>query len=214
MRILITAGPTREYIDRVRFISNASSGRMGYAVATTALAAGHEVTLLAGPTALKKSPAGVKVVHFISVAELRAALDEHFDACDALVMAAAVGDFTVANPSETKLSRKAGPVTLTLQPTEDLLAGLSQRKRPGQIVVAFAVEVGRREEIERKARRELAEKGADLTVVNTPDAMAADKSTACILTAEGTLLPWATRTKKQLADEILAVLTEKTGDFK
>ncbi|MCD4823998.1 MAG: hypothetical protein K8S55_05285 [Phycisphaerae bacterium] len=205
MKILITAGPTREYIDSVRYISNASSGLMGFAVAAAAVAAGHDVTLLVGP-GLADPPAGVVVVPFVSVADLQAGLDEHFDDCDALVMAAAVGDFHVANPAETKLSRKAGPVTIELLPTEDLLAGVAGRKRPGQTVVAFAVEDGTPEEIQAKARAELAAKRADFSVVNTPEAMGAAASLACILTAETILLPWAHREKRELARHIIKLL--------
>ncbi len=124
MKVLVTAGPTREHIDAVRFITNASSGRMGYAVAAAAAEAGMEVTLLSGPVALA-TPGGCEVVRFVTVAELKAALEARFAACDALVMAAAVGDFTVDRVASGKLHRDTGPLTLTLRPTPDLLAGLA-----------------------------------------------------------------------------------------
>ncbi len=127
MRVLITAGPTRTYIDPVRFITNASSGKMGYAIARAALAAGHEVVLLTGPVSLRK-PAGAKVVPFITVEELREAMNAHFDACDALVMAAAVGDFAVPETQAAKLRRAAGPVKLELLPTPDLLEEVTRRR--------------------------------------------------------------------------------------
>ncbi len=205
MRVLVTAGPTREYIDSVRFITNASSGRMGYAVAEAAITAGHDVTLLTGPIA-SAPPAGCRVVGFTSVDDLKGALHESFDACDALVMAAAVGDYRPENTVAEKLSRRDGPITLRLFPTEDLLVGLRSRKRRGQVVVAFAVEQGVRERIEAKAREELADKGADYVVVNTPAAMAVERSDACILSAAGVVLPWADRAKDELAAEIVKLL--------
>ena len=106
MHFLITAGGTREYIDPVRFISNASSGRMGYALARAALKAGHKVTLITAPTALKP-PAGARVVRVQTAAEMFRAVKEHFPACDCLIMAAAVSDYTPARPSKTKLKKQA-----------------------------------------------------------------------------------------------------------
>ena len=202
MRVIVTAGPTREYIDSVRFISNASSGKMGYACAAAAVAAGCEVTLLTGPVCLAP-PAGCEVVRFESVGELQQALDERFDACDGLIMAAAVGDFTV-EPRAGKIPRAAGPVDITLTPTPDVLAGLGGRRRADQVLVAFAVETGRREE---KAQAELAAKNCDYVVVNTPAAMGADESEACILSPGGVILPWSRRTKSALADEIVKLLS-------
>jgi phosphopantothenoylcysteine decarboxylase/phosphopantothenate--cysteine ligase len=207
MNIIVTAGPTREYIDDVRFITNASSGRMGYAVAAAASEAGHEVTLLSGPVRLA-APEGVALEQFISVGDLQASLGERFASCDALVMAAAVGDFTPVRRVAGKLPRRDGPVNLTLVPTEDVLAGVAGGKKPGQWVVAFAVETGERQAIEAKARAELAAKHADMVVLNTPAAMDAEASEATILTAEGAVLPWANRSKADLAGEIIRAIEE------
>jgi len=205
MRILVTAGPTREHIDAVRFITNASSGRMGYAVAAAAARAGHEVTLLTGPVALP-IPEGCDGVPFVSVEDLKRELDRRFADCDALVMAAAVGDFRPEAKVAGKIPRRGGPITLRLAPTEDVLAAVAASKRPGQIVVAFSVEEGPPAEIEAKAQEEMAAKSADYVVVNTPAAMAAKQSEACILSRSGPVLPWARRTKSQLADEIVKLL--------
>jgi len=205
MRVLVTAGPTREHIDPVRFITNASSGRMGYAVAAAAVDAGHEVTLLCGPVSLP-APDGCEVAGFVSVADLKAALEEHFEACDALVMTAAVGDFRVEKPGSGKLPRSGGPVTLSLIPTEDVLAPVAANKRDDQIVIAFAVEDPPHEAAEAKACSEMAVKNADYVVVNTPAAIAAEASDACILSIDETALPWAERPKRDLAGEIVALL--------
>lgn len=208
MRVLVTAGPTRERIDAVRFITNASSGRMGCAVAAAAVAAGYQVTLLLGPCPAWP-PGGCRVARFVSVADLKARLEEHLPGCDALVMAAAVGDFTVAAPIAGKIKRSAGPVTIRLEPTEDLLAALAARKRPGQVVVAFAVEEGSPEAVEAAARAKMAGKGADLIVANTSAALGAEETQACVLSPAGTVLPWASRSKELLAGEILALLARE-----
>jgi phosphopantothenoylcysteine decarboxylase/phosphopantothenate--cysteine ligase len=205
MKLLVTAGPTREPIDAVRFITNASSGQMGYAVAAAGVAAGMEVTLLSGPVALA-APAGCEIVHFITVADLKGSLESRFTGCDALVMAAAVGDFAVRKTAEGKLHRAAGPVTVTLVPTEDLLGGLAARKRPGQRIVAFAVEEPPPDRAQAAAAGKLAPKGADFIVVNTPAAMAADTSEAAILSPTGVVLPWARRPKTDLARQIIRLL--------
>jgi phosphopantothenoylcysteine decarboxylase/phosphopantothenate--cysteine ligase len=210
MRIIVTAGPTREHIDSVRFITNASSGQMGCAVAAAAVRAGHEVTLLLGEgssVCLEEAElAKIAIAPFVSVQDLKAALEQRFAACDALVMAAAVGDFRPEKALPFKLRRRSGPVTIKLYPTEDILADLGRHKQAGQVIVAFAVEDAAPETIEAKARGEMIEKNADFVVVNTPAAMAADHSYACILSRDATVLPWADRAKETLAEEIVSLL--------
>jgi len=201
-KVLVTAGPTREPIDAVRFITNASSGKMGYAVAAAAAAAGHDVTLLSGPVALAPPP-GVTVVPFVTVADLAATLEAHFDRCDVLVMAAAVGDFTIAQPASTKLRRSAGPITLDLTPTEDLLAGVAARRRANQVLIGFAVADVDPDTV---AREKLATKGLDYIVVNTPAAMGTDDSHAAILSSDGVVLPWECRSKRKLAAAIVGLI--------
>jgi phosphopantothenoylcysteine decarboxylase/phosphopantothenate--cysteine ligase len=220
MRIIVTAGPTREYIDTVRFITNASSGRMGCAVAAVAARAGHDVTLLVGKAAsgfAESLPKDCRIVSFDAVDDLKTALDERFESCDALVMAAAVGDFRPAHRYPAKLPRSGGPVAIRLIPTDDILAGLAGKKRKGQVIIAFAVEdvaagasPGEAQgQAEAKARAEMAVKGADYVVVNTPAAMAAPESLACILSSAGVVLPWARRRKEELAQEIVKLLGKK-----
>jgi len=222
MRILVTAGPTREYIDAVRFITNASSGRMGYAVAAAAARRGHNVTLLTGPVALKPPQMGrsgilarhsrCRIVPFVSVEDLAAAMRRHFKAADAVVMAAAVGDFRPVKVLAGKLRRADGPVTLRLIPTQDVLAAAAAKKRKGQVVFAFAVESGPRRKIVAKARAEMARKHADFVLLNPPAAMGAEDSAACILSPEGVVLPWARRPKAALARAIVRTLESAAKD--
>jgi phosphopantothenoylcysteine decarboxylase / phosphopantothenate---cysteine ligase len=172
MRFLITAGGTREYIDPVRFISNASSGKMGYALARAALKAGHKVTLITAPTALK-SPAGTEIVRVESAAEMFAAVKEHFAECDCLIMAAAVADYTPAHPSNTKLKKQAAKLTLELKPTPDILKWAGRRKKPRQMLVGFALED---KDLRANAERKMREKSLDMIVANAPGAIGADTS--------------------------------------
>lgn len=173
MRFLVTAGGTREYIDPVRFISNASSGRMGYALARAALKAGHAVTLITAPTALKP-PAGATVVSVESAAEMFAAVKEHFARCDCLVMAAAVSDFTPTRPSKTKIKKDGGPrPTLQLKPTPDVLRWAGRHKSASQIVVGFALED---RNLRDNADRKLRDKHLDMIVANAPAAIGAPTS--------------------------------------
>ena len=213
MRVLVTAGPTREYIDTVRFITNASSGRMGCAVACAAARAGHHVTLLLGPGVAGGGTAdlgdGCEVVPFVSVADLKREVTARFGACDVLVMCAAVGDFRPDRVLPSKLHRSTGPVTLRLYPTEDVVAGVAAGKSGTQTVVTFAVEDGPREQIEAKAREEMVAKNSDFVVVNTPAAMAAAESDACVLVRGGGGLPWARRTKQALAEQIVQLLADR-----
>jgi phosphopantothenoylcysteine decarboxylase/phosphopantothenate--cysteine ligase len=200
MHLLITAGGTREYIDPVRFISNASSGKMGYALARAALKAGHEVTLITAPTALKP-PAGAHVVAVESAAQMFAAVKERFDACDCLVMAAAVSDFTPAKPSKTKIKKDGGlKPTLQLKPTTDILKWTGQHKRPSQIVVGFALED---RNLRANAERKLREKNLDMIVANAPGAIGAEASTVHIKTSHSGWIEFAESRKAVIAKRIV-----------
>jgi phosphopantothenoylcysteine decarboxylase/phosphopantothenate--cysteine ligase len=210
MQILITAGPTREYLDDVRFITNASSGQMGLMLADEAAKVGHRVKLLlaAGidlPRSLRQTCERVRFTTFEDLAE---AMDEYFDRCDVLLMAAAVGDFRTKSPHEGKLPRADGPVNIRLIPTEDLLAKTGRRKHVNQRIVAFAVESGPRDQIEAKARAEMRRKNADWLVLNRPEAMGATASEACVLSRDGAfVVPWARRDKRELAAAVMRLLT-------
>ncbi len=155
LRVLVSAGGTREPIDSVRFIGNRSSGRMGIALAAQAAARGATVTLiLAGAGGLAPPP--IRVIAVQTAAELGAACEREFERCDVLLMAAAVADFRPSHPALHKLRKDAGPPPIELEATDDVLAGLSSARRPGQLLVGFAAEHGAgaiargREKLERK----------------------------------------------------------------
>jgi phosphopantothenoylcysteine decarboxylase / phosphopantothenate---cysteine ligase len=162
LRVLVTAGGTREPIDPVRFIGNRSSGRMGIALATTAAKRGAEVTLIAANVSLPE-PAGVRRIDVETAADLAAAAEAEFANAHVLLMAAAPADFRAADPAAGKL-RRSGSLELSLEPTEDILAALAATRKEGQTIVGFAAEHGG-EAVER-ARGKLTRKGADLIVLN------------------------------------------------
>jgi len=160
LKVLVSAGGTREPVDAVRFLGNRSSGRMGLAVADRARARGAEVTLVAANVSLD-SPSGIERIDVSTTDEMATVLGDRFDQCDLLVMAAAPADFRPASTQQGKLERGSG-MKLELEPTEDILAGLSSRKS-GRVVVGFAAEAGGDEE---RARGKLRRKGIDLVVMN------------------------------------------------
>lgn len=161
--VLVTAGPTREAIDPVRFVSNYSSGKMGYAIAAEAAQRGARVTLISGPTSLT-APANVRLVNVTSAAEMLDAVQREATA-DVVVMAAAVSDYRPAAAATHKLKKSDDDTTIALTRTADILAGLGAKKRPGQVLVGFALET--RDELE-YARAKMASKNLDLIVVNNP----------------------------------------------
>lgn len=176
LHILITAGPTYEPIDAVRFLGNRSSGRLGSALSDEAARRGWRVTLLLGPNAVAPEDTGVEVVRFQSTADLQARLDEHLPECSVLVMAAAVADYRPALDDvdlKGKRRRMKEGMTLRLEPTPDLLARCSSRARPDQLLVGFALEP--EAELMESARRKLDKKHIDLIVANPLETM--DSST-------------------------------------
>jgi phosphopantothenoylcysteine decarboxylase/phosphopantothenate--cysteine ligase len=185
LRVLVTAGGTREPIDPVRFIGNRSSGRMGIALAAAAAGRGAEVTLIAANVALP-APAGVRRIDVETAAQLAAAAGEQFSSTHVLLMAAAPADFRAADPAAGKL-RRSGPLELSLQPTEDILASLAADRGEGQTIVGFAAEHGG-EAVER-ARGKLERKGADLIVLNDvsdPEiGFESDRNAVTLITAAG-----------------------------
>ena len=230
MRILITAGGTRQYIDPVRFISNASSGRMGYVLVRAALKAGHKVTLITAPAPafagaslpLQKQgqpvPGAAKIVKVESAAQMFEAVRKHFNRCDCLIMAAAVADYTPAYPAKTKIKRTGKPLSIKLKPTVDILKWVGKhkklrrqktenkrkraagRRQMGQIVVGFALED---KNVRARAEKKLKEKNLDMIIANTPAAIGADKSTVQIKIRGRRWLRLAQATKSTIAKRII-----------
>jgi phosphopantothenoylcysteine decarboxylase/phosphopantothenate--cysteine ligase len=187
VRVLVTAGGTREPIDSVRFIGNSSSGRMGFALAAAAQRRGAKVKLVAANVALA-TPAGVSRHDVSTAAEMQAACEEHFPHCDVLLMSAAVADFTPAEPENGKIKKTDRErLEIVLEPTADVLAGLSARRGEGQTLVGFAAEHG--EGAIEHARGKLARKGLDAVVVNdiarTDIGFDVDANEVTIVTSDG-----------------------------
>ncbi len=162
MRMLVSAGPTREFIDPVRFLSNRSTGRMGYAIASAAIAAGHETALVSGPVSLDAPPGLAALDRVVSAREMLAALESRIDWCDALVMSAAVADFRPERAAQAKIRKSEMPDSLRLVRNPDILLALLPRKG-NRVFAGFAAETG---DPDPGAADKLARKGLDLIVAN------------------------------------------------
>lgn len=185
-RLLITAGPTHEPIDAVRFLGNRSSGRMGVAIADAARARGWSVTLLLGPTHLEPSDTHVRTLRFRTAADLQALLRAHTPHADVLIMAAAVADYRPKpNPAmaDGKFRRSNAPLSLELEPTPDLLAEAASHRRPDQFFVGFALEP--RQDLLASAHAKLTRKKVDLVVANPLETMDSPSVEATLLAADG-----------------------------
>ena len=169
--MLVNAGPTREYIDTVRFLSNASSGRMGYAVARQATQAGHQVVLVSGPVAIEP-PAGVELVQVVSADEMLDACRTAFDGCEAAVLTAAVCDYRPVRRHGRKLKKGPDRQSLELEPTPDIAAELGARKGE-RVLVGFALED---HEARVNAEGKLAAKRFDAIVLNSPASLGAEEA--------------------------------------
>lgn len=179
-RVLVTAGPTAEDIDPVRYITNRSTGAMGMRVAQAVVRAGGAARLILGPTALTP-PDGMEVIRVRSAEDMCRAVVDNFGWCQSLVMAAAVADYTPAEPLDVKLKKKDGDLLLRLKRTPDILAtvkGLPERQ--GKFVVGFSLDVDVNLS---EGRRKLRDKNLDLIVVNTVASFGAASETACIVSA-------------------------------
>lgn len=201
LRILITAGPTREYIDSIRYISNPSSGRMGYDIAKAAARRGHVVTLVSGPVALP-APKCVEVIHVETGREMANAAKRAFDNADAAIFAAAVCDYRPARRQMKKLPKQQNGLTLDLVATEDIAATLGKRKR-NRVTLAFALEDhdGRK-----KAERKRDAKHADGILLNGPENLHAKRAKFEFLDAEGRWHDWPEGSKSQIALRIVQAI--------
>jgi len=203
MKILVTAGPTRERLDPVRFISNRSSGKMGYAIACAARDAGHEVTLVSGPVSLP-APEGVSLVRVESAADMARAVFDAFPRQDLVIMAAAVADYRPVEISEKKIKKQPGDFVLRLERTMDILAELGKRKCPGQILAGFAAES---ENLLENARKKLAEKNLDWIAANTvSDGFGTDTNTVTLLGRNGEALVIGPDSKARVAAKIVEII--------
>jgi phosphopantothenoylcysteine decarboxylase / phosphopantothenate---cysteine ligase len=201
-RMLITAGPTHEPIDPVRYIGNRSSGKMGIAIAREAAARGAMVTLVLGPSTITPPPA-MEVIRVQTADEMRSAVVDRFAAADVVVMAAAVADFRPKAPNESKMKKEAGVPDLMLEPTSDILAELGDRRRPGQFLVGFAAET---DDVEGAGREKLRSKHLDALVANAvgrdDTGFGSETNEATILIADGQDVPMRTWSKSALASAV------------
>jgi len=216
VRFLITAGPTREPIDPVRYLSNRSSGKMGYAIAEAAIEAGHEVVLISGPVEVAR-PRGVAVVSVSTSDEMFAAVQQHSQRCDVLVMCAAVADYKPATVSKNKIKKRSENISLELVPTRDVLISLQEDRQ--YLVVGFAAET---ENLQMSARKKLHEKNCDIVVANdvsAPDSgMESDQNEVEIFIRGGETRKISRASKKIVARELIKIfenvcekrLTKKT----
>ncbi len=210
MRILITAGGTREYIDPVRFISNASSGMMGYALTRAALKAGHKVTLIAATTS-QKPPGEAKLLNVETAAQMFEAVKKHFTKCDCLIMAAAVADYTPVRSAGAKIKKSGKSMSIKLKPTADILKWAGKQKQLNyqrakekrKIIVGFALED---KAIRVRAEKKLKDKNLDMIVANTPAAIGADKSNVQIKIPNSSWLKIQNTTKSATANKIIRLV--------
>ena len=206
-KVLVTAGPTYEPIDPVRFIGNHSSGLMGFSIADEFARQGADVTLISGPVKIQTEMTGITRIDVVTAAEM-------FDECiatgstaDIIVMTAAVADFTPANPSPLKIKKSAKPTELKLSPTKDILAELGKSKKPGQFLAGFALETEKEEE---NARKKLIDKNLDIIFLNSLNDQGAgfNKPTnkVTILFSNGNVQHLPLRSKPEIAKDIVRVV--------
>ncbi len=208
MRFLVTAGPTREPLDPVRFLSNRSSGRMGYAIADALRAAGHEVVLVSGPVALA-APAGVRRIEVETALQMLAACRAEWPGCDGLFAVAAVADYRPAEvaPHKMKRSEEQGR-SITLVPNPDVLAALAADKGP-RLAVGFALESG---DGEAEAVRKLTVKNLDFICLNGTEAQGAERAALLLIGRDGSRARLGPAPKSDLArDLVRTVLSERSA---
>lgn len=207
VNVLVTAGPTREPIDAVRFISNPSTGKMGYALAVAARDRGAEVLLVSGPTQLPP-PQGVDFIAVTTAAEMDRAVKDHVGRCQVVIMAAAVSDFRPREISERKIKKDIAPLQVTLEPTTDILLGLGKSKE-GRLLVGFAAET---DALVLNSREKLSRKNLDLIVANDITApgsgFGADTNRATMIDRQGTIDELPSMSKEELSVRIIDKVIE------
>jgi phosphopantothenoylcysteine decarboxylase/phosphopantothenate--cysteine ligase len=199
---LITAGPTREAIDPVRYISNRSSGKMGYAIAEAALDAGHDVILISGPVNLAP-PRDAKFISVSTSDEMFDAVHQHADSSDICVLCAALADYKPAEVSPVKIKKCAAQISLELVPTRDILQSLGRQHARKFLLVGFAAET---DHLEANATKKLREKNCDIIVANDARiAMETDENELLILFRDGETKKISRSSKKNLARELVKI---------
>lgn len=203
VRVLVTAGPTREFLDPTRFLSNPSSGKMGFALAEQAALLGAATTLVAGPVNLA-TPRGVQRVDVVSADDMLRAGQERAAAADLLIFAAAVADFAAAEPVDRKIKKTGEPPALRLRETPDIARAIGERKRPDQILVGFAADT---DDVLDSARRKQREKRFDLVLANPVEArenvFGSDYNRGWLIGPDGHAEPLDRMTKHEMANRIL-----------
>ncbi|MBB1644702.1 bifunctional phosphopantothenoylcysteine decarboxylase/phosphopantothenate--cysteine ligase CoaBC [Sphingobacterium sp. UME9] len=205
-KALVSAGPTYEAIDPVRFIGNHSSGKMGYAIATQLEELGADVTLVSGPSALKL-PKGVDTISVTSAAEMLHACEEHFEAADIVVMSAAVADYTPVEVASQKIKKKENEFSIELKKTVDILATLGAKKKENQLLVGFALETNN--ELE-NAKDKLIRKNLDFIVLNSMQdkgaGFATDTNKVTIIDRAGNTREFSLKSKEEVAKDICSII--------
>ncbi len=209
-KILITAGPTYEALDPVRFIGNHSSGKMGYALAEVASKLGAEVILISGPVSLKLDNDFIKIIRVTSAEEMYQASHQYFDSCDIAILSAAVADYRPADVSSEKIKKKDDDLVLHLTKTKDILKSLGEIKKK-QFLVGFALETENEEE---NAKLKLKKKNLDLIVLNSLRDKGAgfqsDTNKVTLISKDNKVLPFPVKAKAEVAKDILDYIIEKT----
>lgn len=212
-RVLITAGPTQEALDPVRYISNHSTGKMGYALARAFAQAGAQVTVVSGPVALDSPGAEIKLVKVGSARQMLEASQEYFLASDLVIFAAAVADYAPTEVADQKIKKNTGTFQLNLTKTPDIALTLGQQKRAHQLLVGFALET--EHELE-NARRKLEKKNLDFIVLNSlndPGAgFAYDTNKITVIDREGLIRHFELKNKEEVAQDILDIVIEKWSE--
>lgn len=206
MKILITSGPTREKIDPVRFISNCSSGKMGYALAEAAVRDGNKVTLVSGPVSLA-APHGVKLVKVESAAEMAREVRKFAESADIIIMAAAVADYKPKRIYKGKLKKSEEPLVLELERTEDILENLGKNKKKEQLLVGFAAETS---DLLKNAEKKLKKKNLDWIIANdiskSDRGFSADTNAVTLLSRDGKRIDLPLQKKSDLAGKIIEII--------
>ncbi|HTQ38093.1 MAG TPA: phosphopantothenoylcysteine decarboxylase [Pirellulales bacterium] len=204
-RILITSGPTRQHLDPVRYLTNASSGRMGQALAQAAVDAGHEVMIVSGPVEVSYPPQ-CEVLPVVSTEEMLATCQKVFPQCDGLIGVAAPSDYRPVKVEEHKIKKTGEPLVLHLVETPDIVATLAVSKRPRQWVVGFALET---EDQRFRAITKMQKKSCDLMVLNGPQAISALENSVEVLDRSGEIVATVSGAKEDVARKLFQLIANR-----